>query len=74
MDCSASFLSAWLVRCSEVYMVNTGCDLNGKNSDGCTPLVVAAKNDHFGVAEYLIEYGSNLDIESCDNEHVALCV
>ena len=48
-------------------LIDSGGDLNAKNTEGETALSLALKNNHLQIAELLIDYGAAVD-ESIDPE------
>jgi ankyrin repeat protein len=46
------------------HLVSTGCDVNVPDGDGYTPLMLAAREGHAGVCEFLISYGARCDLET----------
>ena len=47
-------------------MLSIGADINIKNNDDDTPLLIALANGHVEIAEYLISQGADISIKDSD--------
>ena len=43
-------------------MIEKGCNVNFQNVDGVTPILIAAKLDHYDLAKVLIDHGANINL------------
>ena len=46
--------------CVQHLVINKGADIEARNLSGYTPLLLAAKNGHLPIVEYLVSKGVNL--------------
>ncbi len=44
-------------------LINKGANIEGKDKDGCTPLILAAQNGHREIVELLLQHGAGVDIK-----------
>jgi len=56
------------------YLVEKGADVNFKNKNGNTPLIVACKVSNISIVKFLIDHGSNVnDIEERSGDTPFYC-
>jgi len=52
--------------------IESGTDIEGRNDEGLTPLLVAACNGHAHLAERLLDSGANIESQGGDDHNTAL--
>ena len=52
------------------FLVKKGANVNARNSEGKTPLMLAAQHGHIDIAKLLLENGARTDVRTAANVHV----
>ncbi len=53
-----------------VFLLSKGADVNYVGGGGCTPIIVAAWNNHLDVVQLLVEAGAKADVCSEKGKHI----
>ena len=51
-------------------LISTGVELNHKNKDEMTPLLIAIQNGHFGIARKLLDVGANVSKSDAKGQNI----
>ena len=49
-------------------LLENGAEVNAKNNEGGTALILASRYDHVGVVKELLQNGENIDVNAKDNK------
>lgn len=60
--------NGWIIA----YLINKGANINAQGKDGYTPLHLAVKNGHKKLAETLLKYGANANVQGWKDGHTPL--